>query len=577
MRHLSLLSALAVVAFLAAFRLDLFGWGIQDISKTLTWDAFGYYLYLPGKYIYHDLARLEWLPQILDQYHPTGQLYQTCPLPNGNFAMKYLMGLSILYTPFFFAGHWAAGLLGLPQDGFSAPYCWAVAIGNLAYALAGLLLLRRVLLRFFSEKITALTLLAVGLASNWPQYAAVESGMTHGYLFGVYALALWLTVRWHERPSVFFAALIGLVVGLASITRPTEGVMLFLPLLWQMPAGFPSKWQFFRQNPTHLAAALAGGFLGILPQLLYWKAVTGSWIYDVGAKFLFFRPHWQVLFGWEKGWFVYTPITIFMVAGLFLMRGRPFQKSVLTYAVLNIWVIIAWADWHYGATYSCRALVQSYPVMALPLALVAEKMLVGWRRFLWLPLMAWLAAVNVFQLWQYNRSIIHYRDMNRAYYGAIFLNPRPTPAQMSLLDTGEFIADETLFLEKFRLAPDSVFRLDKAAGLAQTMLLDTALVRLPGYDSSQEQWLRVEAKVQSDWGAFETNLVAQLADGQRIKRTACRMHNGICALRERNVIAFYFRLPADFSGARLSVFAETTAAQRIVISEAEARLLEKKK
>lgn len=36
--------------------------------------------------------------------------------------MKYLMGLSIIYTPFFFLGHCIAGALEYPQDGFSTPY-----------------------------------------------------------------------------------------------------------------------------------------------------------------------------------------------------------------------------------------------------------------------------------------------------------------------------------------------------------------------------------------------------------------------------------------------------------------------
>ena len=49
----------------------------------------------------------------------------------------------------------------------------------------------------------------------------------------------------------------------------------------------------------------------------------------------------------------------------------------------------------------------------------------------------YLIFLNLFQLWQYNRGIIHYNDMNRRYYQAVYLNPHPSAAEMSLLDTDE--------------------------------------------------------------------------------------------------------------------------------------------
>lgn len=373
MRYLSLGVIVLTAIILGVLRLIYFN--CESLGQNvITWDAFGYYLYLPGQFIYHDLTKLEWLPGIVEQYRPTGTLYQVIALENGNFAMKYLMGLSILYTPFFFLGHYLAGILGYPQDGFSTPYPLAICFGAWVYAIGGLLLLRKVLLHYFREPVVAVTLLLVALATNYPQYVGVDSAMTHGFLFSMYALLLYLLVRWHERPAYRLAFFLGLAIGVACITRPTEGVMLPLALLWMMDRG-TSKKEFFRQNPAHIGYAVLGGFLGILPQLVYWKYVTGSWIFDVGSKFLFFSPHWQVLFGWEKGWFIYTPVAILMVAGLFFLRSYPFRRAVWVFTWLNIWIVIAWSDWRYGASYSCRALIQSYPVMALPLAVIVQKLL----------------------------------------------------------------------------------------------------------------------------------------------------------------------------------------------------------
>jgi hypothetical protein len=562
MRFLSLSVVLVLAIALGAMRLAYTDWQVPG-ANVLTWDAFGYYLYLPGKFIYHDLGKLVWLPGILEGYRPTGPLYQTIALPNGNFAMKYLMGLSILYAPFFFLGHWAAGWLGYPQDGFSAPYPIAICFGAWVYALLGLLVLRRVLRRFFSEWTTALTLLLVGLATNYPQYVAVDSAMTHGFLFAVYAVALLLIVRWHERPSVVGAFWVGLVIGLGSITRPTEGVMLFLAWLWSMKSG--SKWAFFKQNPAQLGAAVLGGFLGILPQLIYWKAVTGGWIFDVGAKFLFFRPHWQVLVGWEKGWLIYTPVAGLMLAGLFFLRSYPFRKAVLTFALLNVWIVIAWADWRYGASYSCRALVQSYPVMALPLAALLQNVEKNWLRWgVWLGAF-FLVYLNLFQVWQYNRGILHYNDMNRDYYRAIFLSARPSPLEMSLLDTKERPRDEGLLKSKGVLRLDSMYLINKEKH-AKAALLEMPVRDLRGWEAGAEQWLRVSVQVMSAWGAFDSWLVAELGAGEgQQKRTACRLENAICKKGAWNTIEFYFCLPPEWQGGKLRIGAETNTVQDIYI------------
>lgn len=573
MKNLSLGALLLLILVFTAIRLNDLKWDTPTPANVLTWDAFGYYLDLPGFFIYGDMGKLEWIPGILERYQPTGSLYQVSELPNGNRVMKYLLGLSILNTPFFLLGHLLAGWLDYPLDGFSAPYQLAICFGALIYAFMGLCFLRLVLKRFFSEPVVALTLLLTGLATNYVQYVAVDSALTHGYLFTVYALALWLIVRWHEAPGPRLAFWIGLVIGLACITRPTEGVMLFLPLLW-LKDGM-KKGAFFRQHPAHLFWAIAGGFLGILPQLIYWKTVTGNWIYDVGAKFLFFRPHWQVLWGWEKGWFIYTPIALLMVAGLFFLRPYPFRKAVLTFSLLNIWIVIAWADWRYGASYSCRALVQSYPVWALALGAVLTRALNYRVHYLLLPLSGFLLFLNLFQIGQYKRTILHFDDMNRRYYQAIFLNPNPSPLDMSLLDTDEIIREENQYQTKHTLHLDTTFIINKA-GQAKTVFWEDNIRQLTGYDAGKEQWLHLKAQVKSAWGAFDSRLVTELTLNERRKRTACRMENGISRPQTWNTIEYYFRLPPEYKGGTLGFWAETEVMQDIYIKDVGLILLERR-
>lgn len=422
-----------------SIRLGYFSNNDRNGYNATTWDALGYYMYLPGMFIYGDVKELKWFPKIDSTYQVSGgQLYQASQLENGDYAFKYLGGVAIMEAPFFFIGHAIAHANDSPEDGFSWPYQYAIIFGAVFWYFIGLIYSRKVLLRYYSESITSLTLFAVILGTNLLQYVSVDGAMSHAFIFPLYAMVLWFTIRWHERPKMGFALAIGLLSGLAIISRPTELIIIFIPLLWSLETSgkLKSKWALVRTHKLHLVAAALGGILGILPQLLYWKHATGSFVYDVGSKWYFLNPWWRVLVGFEKGWFIYTPMAIFMVAGLFFMKGTPFRKAVLTFCLLNIWIIISWSDWRYGASYSTRALTQSYPVFMLGLAAIFERIGETKWRYIVLPLGIYLSAVNLFQIWQYNKTILHFDHMNFAYYKAIYLDKDPTPLDYSLLDGG---------------------------------------------------------------------------------------------------------------------------------------------
>jgi hypothetical protein len=80
--------------------------------NIISWDVFGYYLYLPFSFIYHDieLKNEQRILDIINTYHNTATFYQAMKLESGAYIMKYSMGLAVLYAPFFFIGHAIAGL-----------------------------------------------------------------------------------------------------------------------------------------------------------------------------------------------------------------------------------------------------------------------------------------------------------------------------------------------------------------------------------------------------------------------------------------------------------------------------------
>jgi hypothetical protein len=410
LKSTSLVAVLVITSIFVAQRFRYSHNNEVNGYNATSWDALGYYMYLPATFIYDDVKELKWFPGIDSTYHVSGGwFYQAIPLENGQFTYKYLSGVAIMESPFFAIGHLSAKITGAPQDGFSAPYQYAILFGALFWFFIGLFFLRKVLHLYFSEQSTALTLLLLCLCSNLIQYVSIDGGMSHAYIFPLYSLILWLTIRWHETPKWSTALLLGLLAGLAVISRPTELILIFIPILWiwDTQKHGSTKFQFLTKNPLHLAAVIGGGIIGILPQLLYWKYSTGSFIYDVGSKWFFLNPWWRVLFGPEKGWFLYTPIALLMVAGFFFMKKYPFRKAVLTFCLLNIWIIISWSDWKYGASYSTRALTQSYPVFALALACVIDRWF-SFDRLKWMlpALGVGLIFLNFYQMDIYNQGIL---------------------------------------------------------------------------------------------------------------------------------------------------------------------------
>lgn len=409
---ISYFSLIFIIILFVGFRLTYFENNSKNGYNATTWDAFGYYMYLPSEFIYHDVKELKWIPKIDSTYHVTGgSLYQAISLKRtgqDTYTNKYLTGIAIMQSPFFFIGHFIAYINNIPQDGFSWPYQYAIMFAGIFWGLLGFIFLRKVLLKFFDDKITSITLILLAFTSNLIQYVSIDGGMSHAYIFPLYAIVLWLTIKWHEKPNWSSAFLIGLISGLAIISRPTELLIIFIPILWntQSKEDKKAKWKMVFENKRHIYLFALGGLLSILPQSLYWLYTTGSIIYDVGSKWYFLNPWFRVLFGPEKGWFLYTPIAILMVLGFFLMKNQPFRNSVLTFCLLNIWVIISWSDWKYGASYSARALTQSYPVFALPLACMVAYFFEKKRQFLLYGISIALIVLNFHQLSIYNQSIL---------------------------------------------------------------------------------------------------------------------------------------------------------------------------
>ncbi len=502
--------------------------------KVTTWDALGYYIYLPSTIIYEDIKTLEWTGEIENFNELSGgKLYQANKNEKGDYVFKYLGGISLMQLPFFLLAHGFAILSDHPANGFSLPYQIGIVISVFFYFLIGLLLLRKSLLTFFSDKATFISILAITLTSNLIQYVTIDSGMSHGYIFALYCLVIWATICWHKKPRKIWAIIIGGTIGLAAISRPTEAIMLLVPLLWNTNTSMASKikWNQVKTNKSSILWAILAGTFAILPQIIYWKIASSDWIYNMGSKWQFFDPFFRVLFGYQNGWFIYTPIAFFFLLGFFYSRKHSFFWSSIITSVLTIWIVISWSDWRYGATYSCRALVQSIPLFAFPFTAFINHC-INFKYHLWIyVLLIYLTSVNFIQVYQYNERIIHPHDMNAKYFWAIYADPSPSPMDMSLLDMEKTITSPASY--------ESVMMLDtsnvgiNAPRLEPSWVLDRTLT-----ESVNPKWFQVDAEILLQKGFSNCFLNLELYAEDTIIYNRIRIENPISKQNQLNKYAF---------------------------------------
>jgi hypothetical protein len=342
--------------------------------------------------------------------------------------------------------HWLTPLTDYPADGFSRPYQLAISLESLLIACLGLWLLRLVLQRHFPDLTVAIVLVTITFATNYLDYAGINSAMSHNYLFTAYALLIWLSDNYWKKPSSTTAFFIGLVVGIMALTRPTEVVAILIPLLWGV-SGEKSMRKRVRtlQNkwPQILIVGTAALLIGSI-QLVYWKYVSDNWIVysyeDQGFSWL--SPHLiDGMFSYRSGWLVYTPIMLVSLIGFgFLYRRAPhlFHACIVVSGIF-MYITWAWDIWWYGGSLGQRAMVQLYPVLAFPLAASVDWVLLSKpRKYVGLSVLVVCIYYNLWLTHQAHRGgLLEVGQMNKAYFWHILGRYKVPPETRFLLDNAE--------------------------------------------------------------------------------------------------------------------------------------------
>jgi hypothetical protein len=406
---------------------------IKFKPSLISWDTLAHYLYLPATFIYDDpgIKNHDQMYQIIvDEYQLSSTFYQVVRHENGNHIIKTTSGLSILHSPFFFGAHLVA-LAGPAQaDGFSSPYQFAMLLSSLFFMITGLIYVRKIIRHLYNDHTATLTLIILVFGTNlFATYYMLTS--IHLYLFGLYAFFIWQTIRWHEDPSKGTAFMIGLSAGFITLLRPTDAICVLIPVIWgifDLPS-FRKKFILLSTHFGHVMLFVAGGLVTLLPQIMYWKIFTGSFLFysyaTPGEGLEFFTPFIrEVLFSFRKGWFIYTPVMLFAFGGFITLYHytKHIFYAVLIFTLLNIYLIATWSCWWYADSFGHRAFVHSYALLSIPLASLIYNLLLKKRMLTFLVFLSFffLILLNLFQTRQYARGIIHPSRMTKDYYFAVF-------------------------------------------------------------------------------------------------------------------------------------------------------------
>ena len=390
---------------------------------VIVWDVISYYSYLPASIIYKDLS-LEFLNE---PGFENDNRFWPVTTEEGKKVILTSMGVSVLYSPFFFIAHVLAPVFGEPRDGFGGIYQFFLAFSALIYVGLAFIFLKKILRKYFSDITAAITILLIGLATNLHYYSTYEGAMSHSYSFSLIVLFMFLILKWLENPNLKYSIITGLVFGLIVLIRPTNIFILLFFIFAGVTngKGFLERLKLFISKWPLVLVMMMAFVLVWVPQFLYWYSQTGKLFYnaytEVGSAFFLDAPQIiNVLFSYRKGLFIYVPLMIFAVFGIteLYRQKSKFAFAVSIYFACILYVLSSWWSWWFGGSYGPRTFIDTYAIMSLPLAALIFRVENAGRKIV-IPgiiLTVLLLTHGILQHNQYTHRRLHHLGMTKEAY-----------------------------------------------------------------------------------------------------------------------------------------------------------------
>jgi hypothetical protein len=339
-------------------------------------DGYSYYVYLPAWFLDGDTTLDSQARTFPHADFPDFTGIRRWPGTN-RWVNPHPIGPALLMTPFFIVAHVVTRWSGFTADGYSFYYQHAAGLAGLTYLLAGLAVLRRLLVRHFSTSVALATLVTMTWGTNLFHYGVYDSVFSHVYSFFLIGVLLTLVEAWWAEPTPWLSAGLGLASAAIVLTRHTNVIFLLIIPLYAVTDWTTTRARAFalaqRGGPLLLTGLVFGA--GVLPQLLFYKSATGIWLPSpygaLGVGFTFSSPRlFDVLFSVEKGVFFWSPALLLAVAGWVVARGwaRNFVWAGGLVLTINAVLIASWFDWQMGGSFGHRGFTDGLALVAVFMA-----------------------------------------------------------------------------------------------------------------------------------------------------------------------------------------------------------------
>jgi len=374
-------------------------------------DGLGYYAYLPAKFIHNDPnLDFKWFNRVYNENY----VYSTFENPEDNLLVaykdkrinKYYQGLSYIWMPFFIVAHVVAKVFHFTPDGFSKPYQYFIGLASLFYLLAGLYFLRRLLLRLFKSQWVAIVVpFLFFYGTHLFTYAVFANTLSHAYSFTFCVGFLYYTVRFFQEPGKktqsLILALLFLII--SACIRPLN-VLIVLTIPAFMPLSFiKNRIVLEKLRLSHYIFILLG--LGAIAYQLWLTHIqTGSFFAYTytDEKFNFLDARFiDALFSYHMGLFVYVPLILLSVFGVFFVNKR---LAVLL-GLFFLGMVFVYSSWWYWPICK-RALIDFYAIPAILLAGLLASISKRSLRFIFLSISLLCIIFFQFKAYQISNGIL---------------------------------------------------------------------------------------------------------------------------------------------------------------------------
>jgi hypothetical protein len=279
----------------------------------------------------------------------------------------------------------------------------------------------------FSVVTRVTVMLAFSLGTNLFYYTMGECGMSHVYSFALVSMFVYFVQAFFRDGKWVYVNLAIALAGLIVLVRPVNGLVLFALFFL---AGNPSV---ARERVMlvlgHFYKIIPGLLVGLgfpLLQLVVYKASTAHFfVYSyVNEGFDFSNPQiFNFLISYKKGMFVYTPLLLVSLFGVYVMAKKSLYQglSFVLFLFTVVYVLASWWNWWYGGSFGSRVMIEYYIFFMISLAYFIDSVVGKFGKLLALGLIVGLVLFTQIQTYQYRYYKIHWDQQDHERYWKEFM------------------------------------------------------------------------------------------------------------------------------------------------------------